>query len=377
MRGTSGKTGGAEASALQNLAAVADARFQALAHALDDAVVVADALNIVRFANPAADRLFEASDGLAGKPFLLPLAATPPGLTTLALPSGRRAKTVMTVATTVWEGGVAWLATFKPRAPLVSEMGALVDDALTVMRSRFLAHVSHELRTPLNSIVGFAELMALEPHGPLGRDEAAAERYRGYAEDIRESGRRLSALMSDLLDLARAEAGELRIEESRFDLGPLLAEVLPEAEASARLRAARPRLGRFEPVTISGDRERIKRALVHLVANGLSFAEEGEVTLSATLARDGRVRIAVDDQGPGFSPNALARAGEPFGRARDDVDLADPRAGIGVGLAVARHMFELHGGGLRIDSRDGQGARVTCTLPHSRVVRGRKRDLRH
>jgi signal transduction histidine kinase len=119
---------------------------------------------------------------------------------------------------------------------------------------------------------------------------------------------------------------------------------------------------------IAGDRARLKRALIHLVANGLSFAGSGEVVVTATRGRDGRARINVRDHGPGFSADALARASQPFARARD-VERAEPRAGVGVGLAVARHMLELHGGALAIASRAGRGATVTATLPGHRVGR--------
>ena len=349
------------------------ARFQALAAIVESAVVVVDAANVVRFANGSAAQLLEADD-LLGRPFALPLRSTASGPVILPLASGRALRAVATVAPTVWAGAAAWIATLRPQVSLLSEVGPLVDDALAVMRGRFLAHVSHELRTPLNSIVGFAELLALAPHGPLGRDDAAAARYRGYAEDIRWAGTRMATLVDDLLDLAGVEAGELRLDESRFELGPLLAEILHEASATAR-RGPPPVLGAIDPVVIAGDRARLKRALIHLVVNGLSSGG-GEVALSATGTRDGRVRLRISDRGDGFAPEALARAGEAFARARQ-LDRAEPDAGVGIGLAVARHMFELHGGGLRIESRAGHGATVTCTLPSRRVARPPSGGVRH
>ncbi len=353
--------------------ATADARFRALAAALDDAVVIVDGDNVVRFANAAADRLFEG--GLVGRPFTLPLSAMAPGPVALPLPSGKLLRAAATITATAWDGEAGWMATFRPQASLLSEIGPMVDDALAVMRGRFLSHVSHELRTPLNSIVGFAELLALAPHGALGRDAEADERYRSYADGIRWSGGRLTALVADLLDLASAESGSLRLEESVFELGPLLAEVLHEAPLAARASGAPAVLGSIAPMVVSGDRARLKRALVHLVVNGLSFGG-GAVTLSASGTRDGRVRIGVADEGQGFPAEALARVSEPFARARQ-VDRADPRASAGVGLAVARHMFELHGGGLRVSSRAGRGATVTCTLPSARVMRAPQASLRH
>lgn len=345
-------------------AALAEERFLTLAAALDDAVIVVDAAGVVCFANPAAGRLVEGC--AVARPFPLAVSALSSGPCALALPSGLQARFIATLGATSWEGAAATMIVLRRQTSLLSEVGPLVDETLAVMRGRFLSHVSHELRTPLNSIVGFAELLALEPHGPLGLDADAGERYRTYAEDIRWSGARMSALVADLLDLASVNAGELRLAESRFELGPLLAEVLHDAPDAAR-QGSRPVLGSIEPMIVDGDRDRLKRALVHLVANGLSSGG-GDVSLSAKATRDGRLRIGVTDRGPGFAPEALARAGEPFARARG-VDRADPAAGLGIGLAVARHMFELHGGGLRIASRAGRGATVTCTLPPGRVVR--------
>ena len=352
--------------ATRNLTAVADARFHTLAYALDDPVIVTGDDNVVLFANPAADRLFEAgSDGLVGTPLGLALKAMRSGDATLDLPSGRKVKAAITVAATVWDGAIAWLATIKPK-PAVGAAGAALDAALQGMHARFLAHINHELRTPLNSILGFAELLGLELHGPLGGTSEAADRYRGYAADIHSSGTKLLTLMSDLVDLSRAEAGELTLQESLFDLSDLVTEL----HGHSQWQGAAPdlRLGRIEPVLLQGDRDRIRRALMHLVANGLAYTPAGgAVTMSVTTARDGKVMIGVADDGTGFSTDALARAFEPFARDRDP-EFADPRAGIGVGLALVRHTFELHGGAVRISSRAGVGATVTCMLPRQRVA---------
>jgi signal transduction histidine kinase len=345
-------------------AAVADARFHNLAYAIDDAVVVVDATNVVRFANPAADKLLDGGPGhLIGQPFSLPLPRLKSGRATLELQTGKRVDVALTLSATVWEGAVAWLATLKP-APSLSEAGTdAVESLLGAMRARFLAHLSHELRTPLNTVLGFSEILMTEMYGPLGH-----AKYRHYSGDIHKAGTRLLGLITDLLDLSRADSGELQLEESLFDLSDVIALLMPEAKASAKLPDVALTTGRLQPILLRGDKEKLKRAVMHLVANGLAFTPAtGSVTVSADVGSEGQVLIRVADTGRGFSSDELARAFQPFPRVRT-VDHADPSAGPGVGLALVRKYVELHGGAVRIESRPGVGTTVTCMLPASRVA---------
>jgi signal transduction histidine kinase len=348
---------------------VADARFHSLAYAIDEAVVVTASDNLVLFANPAADRLFDASPGgLIGTAFLLPLASLKSGRTALTLPSGQRRETMLSVSATVWDGAIAHLATFKAAPTDVA--GVTSDDveaALSTMRARFLAHLSHELRTPLNTVMGFSETMMLQLFGPLG-----SQRYVDYAGDIHRAGERLAALVSDLLDLSRGDVGELMLDESLFDLAGLIDELLPEARAEASLlsrnRGAALHADNIAHVMLRGDKGKIARAVQHLIANGLAFTPKGgEVRVSADVLADGRVLIRVVDSGRGFSPEELGNAFRPFPRVKS-VDQADPSAGPGVGLALVRRYIELHGGAVRIESVAGEGTTVTCMIPPDRVA---------
>lgn len=348
----------------QNLAAVADARFHSLAYMMDDAVVVVDATNRVRFANPSADRLFEAAAGdLVGAPFLLPLRSTKSGPVSLDLASGRRIDLQCNIASTVWDGEIAWLATFRDAAPPRTLGPEAMETVVEVMRGRFLSHLSHELRTPLNTVLGFSEAMVMELFGALGHD-----RYRSYANDIHGAGQRLLKLLNDLLDLARADTGDLALDESLFDLSEVVADALPEARESARRTNARVAEIAVEPVLMRGDRAKLRRALVHLLANGLSFTPaDGEVRVSSSVTNDGRLLIRVADTGRGFAREELGQAFRPFPRVRS-VERADPLAGPGVGLALVRRYIELHGGTVRIDTEQGQGTTITCALPPERVA---------
>jgi signal transduction histidine kinase len=346
------------------LGAVADARFHSLAYVLDDAVVVADSTNIVRFANPAADKLLEAKPGdLIGQPFRLPLPNLKSGPATLELATGRRVDVLLTVSATVWDGAVAWLATLKPAAT-VTEAGAdAVEALLGAMRARFLAHLSHELRTPLNSVLGFSEAMQAELFGPLGH-----AKYRSYADNIHTAGTRLLGLLTDLLDLSRADTNELALEESLFDVGELITGLLARAKSRARADTAHIETRDIPPILLRGDREKLTRALTHLVSNGLAFTPgTGRISVSADMGTDGQVLIRIADTGRGFSAEELARAFQPFPRIKT-VDQAEPNAGAGVGLGLVRRYIELHGGAVRIESTPGAGTTVTCMIPSSRVA---------
>jgi signal transduction histidine kinase len=348
---------------------VADARFHSLAYAIDEAVVVTDATNEVLFANPAADRLLEAAPGaLIGTGFLLPLSSLKSGRTAFTLPSGQRREAMLSLSATVWDGAIAHLATFKAAPTDVAGVSADdVEQALSTMRARFLAHLSHELRTPLNTVMGFSETMMRELFGPLG-----SARYVEYAGDIHRAGERLAALVSDLLDLSRGDVGELTLDESVFDLASLIDGLLPQARAEANLlsrnRGADLRAENIAHVLLRGDKGKIARAVQHLIANGLAFTPKGgAVRVSADMLADGRVLIRVVDSGRGFSPEELGNAFRPFPRVRS-VDQADPATGPGVGLALVRRYIELHGGAVRIESVAGSGTTVTCMIPPDRVA---------
>ena len=352
------------------LLAVADARFHSLAYMVADAVVVTDAETCILFANPAADRLFEQPAGsLAGQQFSVPLRATKSGGLTLSLPSGRLLDVEASIAATVWDGTIAWMATFRPpgaaaeaSAGMPGRGQAAGDAALEALQARFLAHLSHELRTPLNSLLGFSELLAAEAMGPIG---SAA--YRDYARAVHQSGQDLLRTVSDLLNLSRASTAQLPLDESVFDLLDVVNEVVPAARALPRASQAALNVRADAPMLVRGDRDKLRSAVLHLLGNGLAFTpDSGRVDLQLSRLGDGRLLLKVSDTGRGISPAGMRQAFRAFAR-QQPVDLADPQAGIGVGLALVRAYFELHGGSVRIDSREGEGTSVSCLLPQNRI----------
>ncbi len=229
-------------------------------------------------------------------------------------------------------------------------------------KSRFLAGMSHELRTPLNAIIGYSEFMGLQPFGPMGD-----ARYLEYMADIQKSGGHLLALINDVLDLARLDAGHAELLEEVVDVAELV-------EASISLVAPQALKGgvRVEAVPVSSalavcaDERRLKQVLVNLLSNAVKFTPpEGIVTVRVSLREDG-IAIAVADTGIGMRAEDIPLALERFGQVESA--MARKYHGTGLGLPLARELIENHGGTLSIDSVFGEGTTVTVTLPRERIA---------
>jgi len=231
----------------------------------------------------------------------------------------------------------------------------------TRARSRFLATITHELRTPLNAIIGFSDVMRHEMFGDLGNDK-----YREYAELIRNSGIHLVDLVSDLLDMSKIEAGKFTIERKTCELKPLVEECLAmvmgaAAEAGVELVADVP-VG----LTLQADRRALKQSLINLLSNAIKFTlSEGCVTLRAR-EEGGAVVLSVADTGVGIPEKDLARIGKPFEQVEGD--MARLHKGTGLGLSLVKSIAELHGGTMTIESALGDGTTVTLRLPQGEAM---------
>ena len=230
-------------------------------------------------------------------------------------------------------------------------------------KSQFLANMSHELRTPLNSIIGFSEVLALDP--PLLTE---AEKQREYARDIARSAQHLLGLINDLLDLSKIEAGQFTLYEERVDLEDLIAQALrmlaPEAEARGLTLA---RAGGGPAPALHADARCVTQVLLNLLSNAVKFNRPGgRVDLSAFAADDGAVTVVIEDTGIGIAPEDIPHVLEPFGQVGTRPEQA--HEGTGLGLSVSRKLVELHGGGLAIDSTPGAGTRVTVRFPPERTL---------
>jgi len=236
-------------------------------------------------------------------------------------------------------------------------------EAANSAKSEFLAHMSHELRTPLNSIIGFSQLMCREIFGSLG-----SQRYRDYTDTIEKSAQHLLALINDVLDLSKVEAGKIDLTETAFDLRGMADEAveLVFGTDDTLLPSVRFRFVGEEPL-FYGDRRTILQCLTNLLSNAKRFSPaDGVIALAVEETKDGGIQIQVSDSGPGIAPDDIERVQEPFGQARARVE--HTHAGTGLGLAIVKRLCALHGGSLAIDSKVGTGTTVTMTFPAERSV---------
>jgi two-component system cell cycle sensor histidine kinase PleC len=225
-------------------------------------------------------------------------------------------------------------------------------------KSEFLANMSHELRTPLNAIIGFSDILRNEAFGP------AHPSYRGYAEDIHDSGAHLLQIINDILDISKIEAGKLDLHESLVDLGDIV-------EACRRLmheRAQAAGVGLVcEPAPdmlpqVSGDTTKLKQILLNLMSNGVKFTPRGgSVTVAIACTGSDWLTLQVRDTGIGMSDDDVALALETFRQIDNSHTRKYP--GTGLGLPLAKTLTELHGGELKIASALGRGTTVTVRLP--------------
>lgn len=230
--------------------------------------------------------------------------------------------------------------------------------AASAAKSLFLATMSHEIRTPLNGVLGMAQVMARDPLSPVQQERL---------EVIRQSGEALTALLNNVLDLSKIEAGQMQLESIAFSV----TDILASARAAFAPLAAEKGLaltldldpsaqGRFE-----GDPTRVRQVIYNLLSNAVKFTDAGEVRISARAAAEG-VRIAVADTGPGLRPEEQARLFQRFSQL--DASTTRRHGGSGLGLAIARQLCDLMNGDLRVESAPGQGATFVIELPLRRLV---------
>jgi len=222
-------------------------------------------------------------------------------------------------------------------------------------KSQFLANMSHELRTPLNAILGYTELLVDGIYGDL------PERPRGVLERVQENGRNLLALINDVLDLAKIEAGRLVLTPAPYRVADIMRMVAESTESLADQKHLKLRVLLAPDLpTVIGDEQRIAQVLMNLVGNAIKFSDRGVVEITAVQEADS-IHVDVADEGPGIAPEDQARIFAEFHQGDDAI--TRQKGGTGLGLSISKRIVELHGGRLWVTSTPGHGATFSFTLP--------------
>ncbi len=230
-------------------------------------------------------------------------------------------------------------------------------------KSQFLATMSHELRTPLNAIMGFSEILRSEMFGPLGDG-----RYQDYAGHIFSSGEHLLDLINDVLDLSRIEAGQYELNFDDINIASIVrssCEVMRQVARSKGLNLDTSAIGSLP--TVRADDRATRQILLNLLSNAIKFTPAGgEVTASACLDSQGCITITVADNGLGIAREDIKMVLLPFSQV--DPNNLSTEGGAGLGLSIVNSLVELQGGKLKIDSKLGEGTRVTVLFPRTSIV---------
>ncbi len=231
-------------------------------------------------------------------------------------------------------------------------------------KDQFLANMSHELRTPLNAIIGFSEILKQQSLGPLGNDK-----YGEYADDINHSGARLLSIINDILELAKADAGNIDLRSDEVELGGLLHDCMKLCENRAKQAGVKLEYAfSTAPTYVIIDERLMRQVILNLLSNALKFSDkdEGRVSVSYTASPYDGIEIRIEDNGMGISKKDVERVLRPF----EQVESAYARknGGAGLGLPLAVKLTELHDGKLTIESVEKEGTTVRVFLPASRYV---------
>lgn len=220
-------------------------------------------------------------------------------------------------------------------------------------KSEILANVSHELRTPLNAISGFSELL-------VGKLEN--EKHRTYAYQIHEAGKNLTVLVNDILDLSKAEAGRIELQEEVFNLNTFIQEIEQFFTITAKKKKLKFKITVSDNMseTARFDYVRLRQILLNILSNAFKFTEEGAVSLSVFPGEDNKVCFQIDDTGPGIPPDEQSIIFEAFVQRKNQ---SAKFGGTGLGLAISKKLIDLMNGTITVKSEVGKGTSFKVCIP--------------
>ncbi|HLI21653.1 MAG TPA: ATP-binding protein [Stellaceae bacterium] len=236
-------------------------------------------------------------------------------------------------------------------------------EAANEAKSQFLANMSHELRTPLNAIIGFSQIIKDQAMGAVG-----VPRYIEYAGDIFSAGEHLLALINNVLDISKIQAGKLSLKEEPVDLHETVQGSVTAVAAQALKNKVALHVDLPEALPpVRADAVAMRQILINLLSNAVKFTPEGgDVKIGVDRPKDGSLELVITDTGIGMNADEIAIALEPFRQVENA--LTKKFEGTGLGLPIARRLAELHGGRLEIASAKNLGTTIRIHLPPDRVI---------
>jgi PAS domain S-box-containing protein len=363
-------------------------RLAAIVSSSDDAIISKDLNGIVQTWNRGAERIFGyAAEEVIGKSItiIIPeerlgeerqvLSRVRAGLSVEHFETVRRRKDgspvdiSLTVSPVLSPDGQIIGASKIARDITEQKRLRAVAENASRMKDEFLAVLSHELRTPLNTVLGYTRMLKSDG----GRmDEEGKQRA---LDALERNADLLTRLVNDVLDTSRIVSGKLRLAMEDCAVSAFVGEAIDTVRSAARAKDIEMQIRIAPGLTVHGDRDRLQQVLWNLLSNAIKFTPAGgQVTVRAEL-QQGAVQIAVQDTGIGISPQHQLYVFQRFWQA--DTGVSREHGGLGIGLALARHLVEMHGGTIAVESagRD-QGATFVVTLPPGGASAARQRPLR-